>query len=312
MTKLAQIIQWGFALFGILVLGLFAASLAGIVALTNPQAKIKTLSKPSILFLKLEGVITGQSEFVDQLVEYRDNENIKGVLVEIDSPGGVVGPSQEIYSELKKVRELLGKPVIVSCNALAASGGYYAAVAADKIFVNPGTLMGSIGVIMQFANLERLYDWAKMDFFTITTGKYKDSGSPYRPMRDDEKVLFQGMIDEVLAQFKAAVKEGRKMRDDVLNEYADGRIFHGTFAVENGFADQLGTLEDAKKHIGELTGLGEDPEMFEPRKKPEDLMEWLNQNASLLSSTGERAIEKLFPQELVGRPLFLMPGVMGK
>ena len=311
MTKLAQIIQWGFALFGILILGLFAASLAGVVAMTNPAAKMQALTEPSILFLKLNGVITGQSEFVDQLVKYRDDENIKGILVEIDSPGGVVGPSQEIYTELKKVREQLNKPVIVSCNSLAASGGYYAAVAADKIFVNPGTLMGSIGVIMQFANMERLYDWAKMDFFTIKTGKYKDSGSPYRPMRDDEKELFQGMIDEVLAQFKVAVKEGRKMRDDVLDEYADGRIFHGTFAVENGFADELGTLEDAKKHIGELTGLGEDPEIFEPRKKPEDLMEWLNQNAKAFSWSGQ-TIEKLFPQELVGRPLFLMPGVMGK
>lgn len=289
--------------------GMIVLSMAGVVAVMNPpQPK---LSEPSILHLELKGVITGEEEILDHLVEYRDDENIKGILIEVDSPGGVVGPSQELYTEIKRVREKFKKPVVVSCNALAASGAYYAAVAADKIIVNPGTLMGSIGVVMQFANMERLYDWAKMDFFTITTGRYKDSGSPYRPMRPDEKELFQTMINEVQGQFKAAVKEGRKLRDEVLDYYADGRIFHGEFAVKNKFADELGTFQDARRIIGEMTGLGEEPKLYKPKDTPENFMEWLNQNSQVFSKNHSELVESLFPVHLAGKPLFLMPGILG-
>jgi protease-4 len=309
MKKIAQWIQYLFAFFGLMVVGMIALAVAGLWSVT--KSPLEKLREPSILHLELKGVITGEEEFLDHLREYRDDDNIKGILVSIDSPGGVVGPSQEIYTELKRVREQLKKPVVVTCNALAASGAYYAAVAADKIIVNPGTLMGSIGVIMQFANMERLYDWAKMDFFTITTGKFKDSGSPYRPMRDDEKALFQDMINEVQAQFKTAVKEGRKLRPDVLEQYTDGRIFHGQFAVENGFADELGTFDDAKRIIGEMAGLGPDPEIYQPQDTPETLMEWLNQNARA-TTAGEKLMQQLLPTQLAGKPLYLMPGVLGQ
>ena len=303
-----KILNYFFVIAGLFLVVSLIMSFSGvIVAMNPPMAK---LSEPSILHLELKNVITSDLEFVDHLVKYRDDENIKGVLIEIDSPGGVVGPSQEIYSEIKKVREKFQKPVIVSCNSLAASGAYYAAVAADKIYVNPGTLMGSIGVIMQFANMEKLYEWAKMDIFSITTGQYKDSGAPYRSMREDEKALFQTMILEVQGQFKKAIKEGRKMRDDVLDEYADGRIFHGEFAVENGFADVVGTFDDARQAIGEMAGLGEDPKLFQPKNQPENLMEWLNQNSKSYFSQSHW-VEKVFNSKLVGKPLFLMPGSLG-
>lgn len=309
MKKVVQWFQYFFMFIGLLIVGGIALALAGVFSFTHmPMEKLK---EPSILHLELKGVITGEEEFLDHLIKYKDDDQIKGILISIDSPGGVVGPSQELYAEIKRVREQLKKPVVVSCGALAASGAYYAAVAADKIVVNPGTLMGSIGVIMQFANLERLYDWAKMDFFTITTGKYKDSGSPYRPMRDDERALFQTMIDEVQQQFKKAVKDGRKLREDVLNQYADGRIFHGQFAVENGFADELGTFEDARRIVGEMAGLGPDPELYKPLDTPETVLEWLNQNARS-QIVGEKLMKQLLPTQLAGKPLFLMPGVLGE
>jgi len=301
---------FGSLFFGLFVILFFAVIIGSVMA--SPQMRgDRKLSEDAILHLQLEGVITGEGEFLDQLMKYRDEDHIKGVLVEINSPGGVVGPSQEIYEELRRVREELKKPVVVACGALAASGAYYAAVAADEIFVNRGTLMGSIGVIMQFANLERLYEWAKMDFYSVTTGKFKDSGSPYRKMTAEEKQYFQDLIDQVHGQFKEAVAKGRKMRPDELEQYADGRIFNGQWAVENGFADTVGTFYDAKMKIGELTGLkGDDLKLFQPSKTPEDLVEWLNQNARAVFP-GQDILKKVFRPELSGQPLYLMPGALG-
>jgi protease-4 len=136
-----------------------------------------------------------------------------------------------------------------------ASGAYYSAVGADKIVVAPGAMVGSIGVIMEFANLEKLYDWAKISRFTINTGKYKDSGAEYRSMRDDEKELFQNMINEVWGQFKAAVAEGRNLKPEEVEPYADGRVFTGDFAVKNGFADEVGTVGRAYELAADLAGI---------------------------------------------------------
>lgn len=282
------------------------------------EGKKEKITKSSILLLELDGVILDSTEFLEQLHEYAGEDDIKGVLIRINSPGGVVGPSQEIYSEIKKVREVLKKPVVVSCAGLAASGAYYAAVAADKIVTNPGTMIGSIGVIMEFANLEDLYGWAKIKRYVIKTGAYKDSGAEYRAMREDEKALFQQMADEVLAQFKGAVAEGRKMAPDKVTQYADGRVFTGETAVKLGFADQLGTIEDAKKLIGQMSGIGPKPEMFEPPKKRPSLSDLLSEVSSRVApakseigSIAGEAFHQLLQPELLGRPLFLMPGTFG-
>ncbi|NQZ02506.1 MAG: signal peptide peptidase SppA [Bdellovibrionales bacterium] len=303
-----------FYIFGIMFFGFFfiaffmiTVGASGMMAMQKKTAKV---DEPAILHLDLEGVITGEGEFLEHLMEYRDEDNIKGILIEINSPGGVVGPSQEIYEEIKRVREKYKKPIVATCGSLAASGAYYAAVGADEVFVNAGTLMGSIGVIMQFANMERLYDWAKMDFYSITTGKFKDSGSPYRQMTKEEKVYFQDLIDQVHGQFKEAVAQGRKMRMDELEPYADGRIFNGKWAVENGFADKVGTFYDAKMRIAEMAGLDGDPKLFKPSDTPDDLVEWLNQNSESFFP-GASIMKKMFRPELSGRPLYMMPGAIG-
>jgi protease-4 len=272
------------------------------------------LGTPSILFMELDGIIMDGEGFLDDLEKYAKEDDIKGVLIQINSPGGVVGPSQEIYSEIKRIREQLKKPVVVSCLGLAASGAYYAAVAADKIVTNPGCMMGSIGVIMEFANLEKLYEWAKVKRYVIKTGQYKDSGSEYREMRADEKMLFQEMANEVHMQFKNAVAEGRKLPIETVTKYADGRVFTGAAAVQMGFADQVGTLRDATRLIGQMAGLGDDPEIFTPPpERPEFLSEFFMQSKVRLSGQAEGSIEtaihNLVRPELVGRPLFLMPGV---
>jgi protease-4 len=203
-----------------------------------------------------------------------------------------------------------------------ASGAYYSAVACDKIVVAPGSLIGSIGVIMEFANLSKLYEWAKVSRFTITSGKYKDSGNEFRDMRDDERALFQSMITEVYQQFRTTVKESRKLKDEVLNEYADGRVFTGTKAVQLGFADKEGTFEDAVLLAAEEAKLGNDYEVIELPKKKRSIFDFgesneddpvnsiskslkgLSMDPQVLQST----INTLLKTEYVNQPMFLMPG----
>lgn len=277
-----------------------------------------TVGSKSILHLQLNGVIMDGKKLLKPLLKYREDNSIKAIVIEINSPGGVVGPSQEIYEEIRRAREEFKKPVVAVSTSVMASGAYYAAVGADKIMVAPGTMVGSIGVIMEFTNLEKLYDWAKVSRFSISTGKYKDSGAEYRPMRDDERALFQDMINDVYEQFVEAVAEGREMKPEAVKEYADGRVFTGRKAVELGFADDVGTLEDAFDLAAELSGLGDDYEVFEPPKvRPglwdlllggEDdattMMPWKTADAKV-----DAALNSLLRLELANKPLLLMPGV---
>lgn len=279
------------------------------------------ITQKGILQLDLEGVIMNGKRFIANLKKYREDENVKAILVVIDSPGGSVGPSQELYAELLKTKTEFKIPVVCVSNGLVASGGYYAAAACDKLVVAPGALIGSIGVIMSFANLEKLYGWAKVERYSITSGRYKDSGAEYRPMRPDERQLFQEMIDEVYQQFKATVKEGRKLKDDVLNKYADGRVFSGKKAVELGFADQVGTYDDAAKLAAKMGGLGDDYEIFEvPKRKKsiwdfgqedeEDPINSFREKFSLFSKapTGKELVQEFIKTQWLNRPVMIMPG----
>ncbi len=280
------------------------------IALFGHRSSMKMVAHDSILQLKLDGVIIDGEKFLKALKKYREEKDIKAIVIEINSPGGVVGPSQEINAEIKKTREEFKKPVVAVSAGLMASGAYYSAVAADKIVVAPGAMVGSIGVIMEFANLEKLYEWAKISRFTINTGKYKDSGSEYRAMRDDEKELFQNMINEVWVQFKTAVSEGRKLKMEEVEPYADGRVFTGSFAVEKGFADQEGTIESAYELAAQMAGI-EDYDIFEvPREKP-SIFEFLTAQEDESSSSAKIMnlfLNKTINANLLNRPLMLMPG----
>lgn len=285
----------------------------------------KLTAKHTILQLEMNGVILNGKRFLKNLAKYKDDEKVKAILININSPGGAVGPSQEVFAEIKKVREELKKPVICVTTGVMASGAYYAAVACDKIVVAPGALIGSIGVIMEFANIEKLYDWAKVSRYSITSGKFKDSGAEYRAMRDDEKALFQSMIDEVYDQFKTTVMTERKLKEDVVTEYADGRVFTGATAVRMGFADQVGFLSDAIKLAAETANLGDDWEVFEiPKKRmsifdlgggsgQEDEVNTLTEYADLLQGKAmgpdlEGAIKFILRTEFSGKPMMLLPG----
>jgi protease-4 len=289
------------------VVGSFLAGIGGVIALMNPSDE--RLSKPSLMAMDLDGVIVDGRDALDLLRKYRKDPKVKGVLIRISSPGGVVGPSQELHDEIKRTREEFKKPVIAYCSSVAASGAYYAAVAADKIYTTPGCMIGSIGALMEFVNMEKLYDWAKIHRYAITTGKYKDAGADYKSLAPDERELFQGLLDDVLRQFKEAVADGRKMKMEVLNQYADGRVFTGAQAVKLGFADEIGTWDDARRALGQMTGLGDDPKVFKARKS-RGWRDFLEEGGASSESRLKNIAEQVLQMNLAGQPLFLLPGAV--
>lgn len=218
--------------------------------------------------VRIEGVILDSKEVIDHLHQLRDNSSVNAILLRIDSPGGGVGPSQEIYNEILKLREKNQKKVVVSMGSVAASGGYYIASAADWIMANPGTLTGSIGVIFQGTNIEELMKKIGIKTVVIKSGKYKDIFSPDREMTEDERELLQGVIDDVHEQFLDAIAQGRKELDkETLRSIADGRIFTGSQAREYGLIDELGNLQDALEKTAQLAGIEGKPEVIEPKKR---------------------------------------------
>lgn len=291
----------------------------------NTSDEMKIISKNSILKLDLHGVILNGKKFLKNLKRYSKDDNVKAILVDINSPGGAVGPSQELYLEMLKIKKETGKPMVCVATNLIASGAYYAAMACDKLVVTPGALVGSIGVIMEFANLEQLYSWAKISRYSIKSGKFKDTGAEYRSMSDEERQYFQEMVSEVYLQFRNTVKEGRKLDDETLNQYADGRVFTGAKAVDLKFADQVGTYDDAVDLAAEEARLGKDYEIFEPRKSRGSWIDFLRDDdddeLNTLSSISSlkvknvlegvvsaETIRKILRAEYLNQPMLLMTG----
>jgi protease-4 len=240
--------------------------------LTDYESDVVIGSGEKIAVVELKGVILNSEETVRQLKKYRDDKSIKGILFRIDSPGGGVVASQEIFEEVKKVREQ-GKPIVVSMGSLAASGGYYVSCPANKIVANPGTLTGSIGVISQFMRYDSLLGKIGVQVNTIKSGKLKDAGSPFRPMTESDRAYFQQLMDDVHQQFITAVEKERKLSRDSVLKYADGRVFTGEQALAIGLIDTIGTLEDAKKITARLAGIKGEPSIVKERKRRLSLLD---------------------------------------
>lgn len=219
----------------------------------------------NIGIVQVSGVIMDGTKVLKQLKKFEEDDSIKGIIVRINSPGGAVAPSQEIHDGVLAARKV--KPVIASFDSLAASGGYYIAVAAEKIITNPGTLTGSIGVIMDFMNMGDLYKWAKVERYNLKSGKFKDTGNEARPMTAEEKELMQTLIDNVYGQFVNAVAEGRKLSVDKVRELADGRVYSGDQAVKLGLADKLGGLDVAVEEMKNMAGIKGKPHLVYPEPK---------------------------------------------
>jgi len=214
--------------------------------------------------IAIEGPIMESQSIVSQIVKFRRNKGIKAIILRIDSPGGGVGPSQEIYREVR--RTIKAKRVIVSMGSLAASGGYYVAAAADKIVASPGTITGSIGVIMQFVQLKELLKKIGVGLEVLKSGEFKDVGSPHREMSEREKELLQELIFDIQDQFVKAVAEGRNLSVEEVEEIADGRVFSGAKAKELGLVDVLGNFQDAVDLAKKETGIEGEVTLVYPKK----------------------------------------------
>ncbi|MDX2348159.1 MAG: signal peptide peptidase SppA [Nitrospirota bacterium] len=253
--------------------------------------------KEGVAIVRVEGPILDSYQTVEELKTFADDPLVKAIVLRIDSPGGGVAPSQEIYNAVKRVRRENNKTVVASMGTVAASGGYYIAVATDRILANPGTLTGSIGVIMQMANFEELLEKIGVKSVVVKTGKFKDLGSPFRPMVEEERQLLESVMNDTLSQFIEAVAEGRSMDTAEVEQLADGRVFTGRQARSVLLIDEIGDLQDAIKLAGELGGIEGTPRVLETTK-PFSFQE-------LLESTFLGGIRSLAPSRFSSPLLYL-------
>jgi protease IV len=265
---------------GAILCGLFVVSLFAIMAVMTDGGGFSA-GGDRIAVIPVEGVIDDQmAKNVNRyLKQYGDDSRIKAIILRVDSPGGGVSASQEIYREVKRVREDKKKKVVVSMASVAASGGYYIACPADKIFANPGTVTGSIGVIAEWINYKGLAEWAKLKPIVFKSGEFKDTGSGSRELTESEKKYFQAMIDEFYTQFVGAVAEGRQGKGEAgaeltrekVVQLADGRVYTGETAKKNGLVDEIGNYEDVVKATAKLANIKGEPQIVTPPKQKEGI-----------------------------------------
>jgi protease-4 len=257
-----------------------------------------SLSGEKVAVIAIEGEIVEARDTLDALKRHADNDTVKAIVIRINSPGGAIAPSQEIYSAIRRTHKDSGKPIVASLDSVAASGGYYIAAACDEIVANPGSITGSIGVILQWFNTKELIQWAKLKPETIISGAMKDAGSPYRELTEGERQYFQGIVTQLHSQFVRDVARGRngKMKQEEVARLADGRIFTGEQALELKLIDELGSIDDAVRTAGKLAGIKGEPDRLWPRKREAGLLDLLN--AGDAETLLERVVSRRIPQFL--------------
>jgi protease IV len=247
----------------VVVLVLFFSGLVLIVRLSGKPSRLPFGDK--IAVVEIHGVIAQSFPVIDEIHHHLADDAVKAIILRIDSPGGGVGPSQEIYREVLKAKQK--KKMVTSMGAVAASGGYYVACASDLIVANPGTITGSIGVIMQFSNFEELLKKIGVKGVVLKSGEHKDIGSPLREMTPEEKKIMQETLDNVHQQFIRAVADGRNLDPAKVLPIADGRIMTGEQAQQLGLVDKMGNLDDAIEEAAKLVGIEGKPQVLYPKKK---------------------------------------------
>jgi protease-4 len=257
---------------------------------SKPLAPLPGMDK--VALVKIEGLLINADPIVEEIKGHADDSSVKAIIVRVDSPGGGVVVSQEIYNALLNARKTGNKKVVVSLGSVAASGGYYIAAAGDRIVANPGTLTGSIGVKMEFANLEKLLEKIGVKGMVVKAGEFKDIGSPYREMSEPEKKLLQAVIDDVHSQFIEAVVKGRSLPEADVRAIADGRVFTGRQALQLKLVDQLGDLEDSILVAGELAGIKGKPKVVKKDKKVPFLEYFKEEAASWISEVITRGLDR--------------------
>ncbi len=236
-----------------------------------------------IAVIEIKGVIIDSRPIINEILKFKKNDSVKAVVLRINSPGGAVGPSQEIFKEVMKLNK--EKKVVASLGSIATSGGYYIACAAEKILANPGTITGSIGVMMKFTNFEQLFSKIGLKGVMIKSGEYKDIGSPFREMTPKDKKILKGVIRDIHRQFIEVVAEGRKIPlKKVREKLADGRIFTGNQAKGLGLVDELGNLQDTIRIAAKMADIQGEPRVIYPKERSSLLGILLNKSLMALRS----------------------------
>lgn len=278
--------------FGLLFLGI-------LVAVAGSDSGEARWASEKVAVIPIDGEILDARDAVDLLHKYADNSTVKAIVMRINSPGGAIAPSQEIYEEIRKTRVRSGKPIVASLDSVAASGGFYIAAGCDEIIANPGSITGSIGVILQWMDLKDLLAWAKLKPETITSGALKAAGSPYQELSDAERAYLQRIVLQLHGQFVKAVAEGRKgkLNEEEVAKIADGRVFTGEEALALKLVDRLGNLDDAVGAAARMGGIKGTPAMLYPRKKKGGLLDILTDESDTETML-ERVISRRLPRFL--------------
>jgi protease IV len=288
---------------GAAVLVLFVVTIWLLIAVTDDGlpggAKVAVVEVEGIIGTDVQRGLDTDA-LVRTLGEYRDDPAVRAVVLRINSPGGVVAPTQEIATAVRRLREAK-KPVVASLGSVAASGGYYVAVAADRIYASPGTLTGSIGVVMQLANLEGLLKKVGVEYVVVKAGTYKDVGNIARAMTPEERRILQALLDDVYDQFVNAVAEGRGLDPQAVRAFAEGRIYSGRQAQGLKMVDDLGGLEEAIEAAAKMAGLPGKPKVIYPRRR-------FSLRELLRNELGLGPVSRVLPSlETLRTPLYLMP-----
>ncbi len=226
-----------------------------------------------IQVVNIDGELTNSRFLLNELKRYEDSESVRGILLNINSPGGGVATSQELHAEVRRLREEKGKVVVAYLSSVGASGAYYIACAAEQILASPGTIVGSIGVIAEWLNYGELLEWARVSNIIFKSGEFKDTGTPTRDLTDSERVYFQGLIDDMYNQFVEAVASGRNLDIEEVREFADGRVFTGREAKDLNMIDETGNLQDAIDLTARLAGIAGKPRLIELQQERVTLLD---------------------------------------
>src|SRR6266571_4780830 len=262
---------------------LLAVTVTAVVLTFNADEGSQFVFSDRIQVVDIEGELIQSRAILDQLKRYQDSNSVKAVLLNIDSPGGGVAVSQEIYTEIKRLREKNDKIVVAYLSSTGASGTYYVSVAANKIVANPGTIVGSIGVIAEWVNYADLMEWAKLKDIVFKTGEFKDTGSATRALTENEKKYFQGLIDDMYVQFVEAVAGGRKLDLQEVRSLADGRVFTGRDAKSRKLVDEIGNFQDAVDMTEKLAGISGKPRLIRLNRQRVTLFDVLTSDLSRLA-----------------------------
>ena len=228
-----------------------------------------------VALIEVEGVLYDDAELLDQIRQLREDPTVQAFVVAINSPGGVVAPSQSVYETLREIRDEDGLPVVASIGGVGASGGYYVALGADSIYVLPGSITGSIGVIMEFPNATGLMDKIGFRMETVQSSEHKDVGSPFREMTEEDRVLLEVLVQDVYDQFVDVVATERELPREAVLAVADGRLLSGRQAIAAGLADAEGNIEDAIAAAGRMADLGDEPYVVRPPEPSRGLLDVL-------------------------------------